>query len=322
MKNFKAFFPIAAIAALLMFSVVACKKGADAESPSIEKTEAADDYSNYDSEELQPETQVDEFYDAEAAATVTFTSAGGQAATSDGDGSCSSAFKYADYYKIGTTPVVLSLVTTGMSSITSITNMNSKTGVSPGAASIVFSSKTNGVDTNHYSVSIAASTADFRQGSAKMSIVYVDGKGVTKTKNVTIKCVGLNASGKIFGTQAWGLMYEGVSSGNLTAAGTTITVSGATSTKDIASNFTPAVGDVLVFSSSIRGVIDSVVMKKDTATIAGIWHSKKYKIYTTQWNVKDCKSSRTKKGQTLEVADFATKLYSKDGTTAATKFVR
>lgn len=302
-------------------TVTSCKKSSNIESPSIEAPEADDTFASYYKEDVEDETQIDPIGYEPESVTVTFTSAGGQAVAGDGDGSCSSAFKYVDYYKIGTAPVVLSLVTTDMSAVTGITNTNSKTGTS-GDNSIIFTDKTNGVDTNHYSVKIAASSADFKQGSAKMAIAYTDKKGAAKVKNVTVKCVGKNASGKIFGTQAWGLMKEGVSSGNLTATGTTITVSGSTGAKNIASNYTPASGDVLVFSSALRGIVDSVIMKKDTATVSGTWHSKKYKIYTTMWNATDCKSTRQRFSQTLEVADFATKLYAKDKVTAATKFIQ
>lgn len=342
MKNLKNLFSLIAVAAVLLFAAQACKK-ASAED-NIAQVEASEQEGESIVSEEWLDTQVDEIYESEVGTpSVTIGTSGVTLATdADGDASCAATptFKYKDQYIVGTAGSTLSLTLGASCIVDSIVNTNSKSGKNATDADaakiggkLVFSDLSNSTTpSTAVTVKLAQAEAGFKTGSAKMTVymrVKLKDTSSTytekKSKSVTVKVVGKNASNKLYGTNAWGLLASGVSTANLTAAGTTI---------DSAS-FVPTKGDVIIFGADkFRGVIDSV-SAPTTSTKNGI----KYKFYYTAWNAKaDCKSSRARKSVSKyaytfkpsgviaptnsTVTDYPAIFLGPDGSTKATKFVR
>lgn len=283
--------------AVLVFAGQSCKKA------SAEDNVAQVEMNNEDNSTISEEfldIQEDPIFESEAG-TPTVTFAGGTKATdADGDGICTT-FKYKDAYKVGTDGSTLTLTLSSSAIIDSITNENTSTGAAAAAAAVtkvgghlLFSDVSNtATATTTATVKLATENNGFRAGSAKM-VVYMRVKAkdtsttytVAKKKAVTIKCVGLDGTGYIFGTQAWGFNKEsasGLGSGY-----------DATPTA-IDSNYVPALGDILTFGGATgkqKAFISSTPIKTAMTTSASsIAKGDKYAFEYIIWNA-SCKSSR------------------------------
>lgn len=283
--------------AVVLFAAQSCTKNSNIESPSVEVADYSNSNDEYEEIEAPDNDDSDPIgYEPEAlVATVT----GGTKVSmlEDADNTCQE-FKYA---KPGTSPswtpstkvgkganavtftVVLAGLPVGSSKVDSIINTNSSTGATAavdkvakvGGRLIVSNVTPDATDTTKCTFKLSAETDEFKAGSATCKIYYhVTKAGVStvKYKSVTIKAIGVSATGKTFSTQRWGFDAAGGAAAKYTATPTTFDTSGT-------GNFAPVIGSVVCFGPSKRGVIDSVSISAPLATASAATKAKGDKVF-------------------------------------------
>lgn len=304
MKKFKILFLITALALLVIAGQSCRKASAEDNFSNVEMVNDEGDSEIIEDFELQ-EDPIGYEPDAVGAAVTGGTKV---TLTEDADNDCTE-FKYAKPsasaswvapIKVGTGGVTLTLALTGLpvgsTTIDSIVNTNSTTGkyataekLTKVGGKLLISDITPGVDSTAYTFKISTETDDFTAGSASCKIYWrVIKAGVTtvKYKSVTVKCIGLSASGKTFGTQRWGYDKVGGASGKYATTPTAIDTVGV-------GNFVPAVGMIVCFGANKRGVIDSVSITPPLSTASATTKAKGDKQFFryTMYNY-NCKSSK------------------------------
>lgn len=232
--------------------------------------------------------------------TTKIDSITGFRATSDEDALANcSTFKYAGFLKVGyggnSTTLMLNLNETDTLVLSSITSSK------PELIKVVDLRK---IDNKHWAFTIAAKTDTFRATSVRISVTNM--RAFTFWK--TIKVVGVNENVNTYGTQAWGLEYEGV------------LVKGTYSNMD--TSYAPTLRDVLKFGSDVKGVIVTTPIVTPPQMSGGVYQSAKYVFNVVQWNANNCTSSRTVKRISVSKTDLPRGVLSADGVTAVTHYKR
>jgi hypothetical protein len=311
MKKFKIFITLCLVATASFF-VASCKKDGVSSSSSVQPINEDFDYvdNRTISEDEDTEIQVDEIYDTEGLnPTITFDSTGTtavKAGNSDADGNCTKFEKYEGkgVYKVGHTGKTFKLTLSSNAVIDSIVNTNTNTGkYAKNADAALVGGRLEFFDLAATStgtgslVKLKTQLDSFKYGSAKMTVyMRVKEKDTSTTytqakiRNVTVKVVGLAASGAMYGTQKYAYQAADGSTANYTATPTAID-----------SNYVPAKGDVLVFGGATgnqRGVISSTPVVTAATTAAQLVKGTKYQFEYVIGNA-DCKGSRSVKKATI-----------------------
>lgn len=287
---------------LLAFS---CTKNNDAQTQGEPKQEF------YDGDEYDQGLVVEEpegieepdpidYEDEAATKIISFQSEGKIAVDGDSESGCST-FKYKDYLKIGQSDegnqTEIHFTISQPDSIISVSV--SKPAITVSEMSIT--------DPTHFSIMASAISDTFKTASIRFTFMTSTSKFVSKT----IKCIGQNAVGDIYGTAMWGRRKERIGLGK--NQGTDLNGDAIT----LNSSYIPEVGDILYYGNNTEKktgvIVTSPVLKAATRTKGA---ARKFKI--VEWNAR-CNARKTTKSITMY---DPTQIKSADGTTLATKYFR
>lgn len=222
---------------------------------------------------------------------------------------CQIPFKYSGFFTVGKQANAVTL-TVNLSKYDSLL-----TAVSVNHDSLIEVSNLSRVDDTHYTFSCSTKSHLFTAKSIKFTFTSSRSvNGTPKTFKKSIKMVGVNQLGNIYGTQLWGLNTLGVSQITPSSAGTAID-----------STYVPTLGDIIFFDhDEQRGVVTTAPEIVTTSASLLAKRGKKYKFQITQYNVR-CKSARTIKKYSLYAADFkptSAKFLNPNKEMIATKYYR
>lgn len=272
---------------------VACKKEAEisknTEGVSVE-------------EEFIPSEDIEPIYDDNSDAALKIDSISGPKASTTNDIACQGVkpYKYAGFFVVGkgenSVDLTINLSKYDSAFTSVVTNRDT---------SISVSGLTR-LDSTHYRIHVATISDWFTQKTVKFTFKRTVA-GIEKVVSKTIRIVGMNNLGNLYGSQLWGLNSKNVHVLPNSANGVVMS-----------SSYVPQMDDLIQFSNQTQYcyVLSAELLKAATATTKA-----KYKVKTIQYN-SDCNGGTTKRTVSAYADALSDKILNKDKLEYAVRYFR